>query len=298
MNNEQEHADDSTAVAREARTSRSWREWMDVLPGQKRDYFFLSLVVADILLLVFGGVYQPVFQRIGWDIGQVLLGFDQLVVILWALYLWARSRHSADRWAFARMHWYELIGLLPLGAIARSFLLLRGAKFGIAFYKLGRADQGDVAGMITRDITFRFRDVIVDTIADAVFLQSLRRVEEVMLRLDYSRLAHAAFNEYQEELRVAVNNAVRQRSIVGKLSSLPFLNGIGDMIGDDLSEVIKEVLETEAAGKIMKDITRGILHEMTGEVHKLDVERITGMSRPAGDEGISPESPEEDNAQE
>ena len=260
-----------------------------MLPGQRRDYFFLGLVIVDIFLLVFGSVYQPLFQRIGWDIAQLLLMFDQIVVIVWALYLFARSRHSDDRLTFLRTHWYELVGLLPLGAIARSFLLLRGAKFGIAFYKLGRADQGDVAGMITRDITFRFRDVIVDTIADAVFLQSLRRVEEVMLRLDYSRLAQDAFAEYQEELRVAVNNAVRQRSVVGKLSKLPFMDGFGDMIGDDLSEVIKDVLETEAAGKIMKDITRGILQEMAGQVYKLDVERITGMPLPAN----TPPDPQE-----
>ncbi len=271
---------DQPSATTDPRPSRSWRDWMRVLPGQKRDYFFLGLVAVDILLLLFGGTYQPLLQKTGRDISQILLVFDQVVVGLWSLYLLARARQSTDRWAFLRTHWYELVGLLPLGAITRSFLLLRAAKFAIAFYKLGRADQGDVAGMITRDITFRFRDVIVDTIADAVFLQSLRRVEEVMLRLDYSRLAHGAFNQYQEELRVAVNDAVHKQSLVGRLRTIPFLDGVGDLIGDELSRVIKEVLETEVAGKIMKDITKGILQEMAGQVHKLDVERITGTPRP------------------
>lgn len=256
---------------------RSWRSWWSALPGRRRDYFFLGLAAADILLMLLAGTYQPVFQRLGWDVGQILLIIDQLVVALWAVYLLIRLRQAGpeQRVAFLKTHWYEIVGLLPLGPIARSFLLLRGAKFAIAFYKLGRADAGDVAGMITRDLTFRFRDVIVDAIADAVFLQSLRRVREVMLRLDYSELAREAFGNHQEELRLVVNAAVKEKSTVGKISKLPFMGEFGEIIGDELSGVIQEVLETEAAGKIMKEITRGILEEMAGEVQKLDVERLT-----------------------
>lgn len=154
-----------------------------------------------------------------------------------------------------------------------------GKKNCIVFYRLGRADAGEVGAMTSRDFTLRFRDFIVDTIADVVFLQSLRRVQEVMLRLDYSQLARAAFGNHQEELRIVVNSAVQEKSTVGRISKLPFIGEFGEIIGDELSSVIREVLETEAAGKIMKEITRGILQEMAGEVQKLDVERLI---RPVG----------------
>lgn len=78
------------------------------------------------------------------------------------------------------MNWYEIIGVVPFYFL-RPFLILRGIKLLIAFYKLGQSGQ-NLSDIVTREITFRFRDVIVDTIADAVFLHSLERVEEVMIR--------------------------------------------------------------------------------------------------------------------
>lgn len=277
--NKDEGVKSSESRKEPGRIRRTLKFWYSVLPGRKIDYFLLTLAALDVLLLLvratYGGILGKGAPELLKFINPSIIVFDIFVVISWFFYFISRLRRSHNRMEFLRTHWYEILGMIPL-IVFRPFLLLRIMKFAIAFYKLGRSERS-VSGMITRDITFKFRDIIVDTIADAVFIRSLQRVEEVMLRLDYSELAHRAFQNHREEIRNAVNDALRSKSIVGEISKIPFMGGVADRLGEDLSQVIMEVLETNAAGNIMKDVTRGILGEMGERVRLLDVERITGQ---------------------
>ena len=270
--------DESQKLEEAILSKKNIKYWISLLPGRRIDYFFLGLAVLDIFLLLFINNNENLLKIFHIeDYLFVFTIFDYLVIAAWCLYLYSRyRREDTTKINFITQHWYEFVGLVPLAFPFRPFLLLRAAKFAIAFYKLGRSEN-DVSTMITRDITFRFRDIIVDTIADAVFMQSLQRVQEVMLRLDYSQLAHKAFQDHQEELREVVNEAIHSKSIVGELSKIPFLNTITDQLGEDISQIFMEVLETNTTGDIMKEITRGILQEMSQELKTLDLERITAQ---------------------
>ncbi|MCB1137919.1 MAG: hypothetical protein KDK23_04150 [Leptospiraceae bacterium] len=269
-------SDDQTEPKDESREpqKRSFRRLLSLLPGRKWDYFLLSLVVIDTLLLLLRGSYDVFLDR---RVSLALIGFDFFVLTLWGLDFLRRLWKEEDRWKFLTRNWYEVIGLIPI-VMLRPFLLLRGVKLGIAFYKLGKASE-DVSQSLTREITFRFRDIIVDTIADAVFLQSLGRVEEVMSRLDYAELARKAFKNHQEELDALVKESLHTKSMMGELSRIPFMDGVVNRIGGDVSKIISEVLEAEVAGSIMKEITRGILAEMHDRVRQLDLERLTSDGR-------------------
>ena len=247
------------------------------LPGRTWDYFLLSLVALDTLLLLLRGSYGDIFLDRRISLG--VIAFDLTVLMLWALDLLQKLRKEDDRWRYLATNWYEVIGLIPI-VMFRPFLLLRGVKLGIAFYKIGRSSE-PVSRSLTREITFRFRDIIVDTIADAVFLQSLTRVEEVMSRLNYAELARQAFKNHQQELDALVKESLHTKGMMGELARVPFMDGFVNRIGGDVSRIIAEVLEAEVAGSIMKEITRGILTEMHARVRELDVERLTsdGKSR-------------------
>lgn len=255
-------------------SGRSFRQKLKLLPGRKWDYVLLTLVAMDTLLLLLRGSYDVFLDR---RVSLGLIIFDLFVLTLWGLDFLRKLWREEDRWRFLTRNWYEVIGLIPI-VMLRPFLLLRGVKLGIAFYKIGKASE-DVSQSLTREITFRFRDVIVDTIADAVFLQSLGRVEEVMSRLDYAELARKAFRNHQEELDALVKESLHTKSMMGELSRIPFMNGFVNRIGADVSKIISEVLEAQVAGSIMKEITRGILVEMDNRVRQLDLERITSDSR-------------------
>ncbi len=246
------------------------------IPGRPFDYNLLLLVLIDIILLLISNSYGIFFTK---TLNFILVGFDIFVITIWGIDFLIRlkkEKSDKDKQKYLLTHWYEVIGLIPI-PIFRTFLLLRGVKLAIAFYKLEKAGE-EISKSLTREITFRFRDIIVDTIADAVFLQSLKRVEEVMIRLNYSELAKEAFKKYEDELTITVKSSLYSTTMMRELSRIPFMSGVVNYAGDEISKVISEIMETEVFGNIMKEITKGILKDMYDRVQKLDVERLTGKS--------------------
>lgn len=248
------------------------RRWFRIppLPGRKRDYYLLVLAGIDIILLQLSQSFDVIVSRQGRFLA---IGFDIFVLSLWGIDLLMRTLKAENRLDYLKRHWYEIAGIVPF-QIMRFLLLLRGAKLAIAFYKLGRTDE-EISQSLTREITFRFRDIIVDSIADAVFLQSLRRVEEVMMRLDYAALARRAFHNHQEELTATVKESLLSKSMMGELARVPFMQAFVDRTGEEVSTVITEVLEARVSGEIMREITREVLAAMYDRVQRLDLERLT-----------------------
>lgn len=230
----------------------------------------MGLAAIDVFFLLFVNSYKEFIHK---DIPAYVLAFDLFVIFLWGIEVWIKVRQKKDIKKYLRTNWYELIGIIPLYFL-RPFLLLRGVKLAIAFYRFGTSGQ-NVSEVLTREITFRFRDVIVDTIADAVFLHSLERVEEVMLRLDYSQLAKEAISKHNDQLNSKVNESLQSKFLLEELSKIPFMSQVSHKLGEDIGRMIAEVLETEVIGDIMKDITANILKEMAEHVKKLPLERIT-----------------------
>ncbi|WP_061243526.1 hypothetical protein [Leptospira interrogans] len=244
--------------------------WLRALPGSGREVFLLSFAVLDILLLLIYNSYKEILPK---ELYVYVIGFDFFVLTIWILELVSKFRKSKDPSSYFSMNWYEIIGVVPFYFL-RPFLILRGIKLLIAFYKLGQSGQ-NLSDIVTREITFRFRDVIVDTIADAVFLHSLERVEEVMIRLDYNGLAKKAFELHQDRFHAKVNESLQSKFLLGELSKIPFMGDISKRLGEDISSMITEILENEVTGEIMKQVTEGILKEMANHVKKLPIERIT-----------------------
>jgi hypothetical protein len=244
------------------------------LPGRPADYNLLLIAFIDIVLLMIINTYGVFLQK---QYNFFVYGLDIMVILIWGIDLSLRVRKQLTeekKRYYLLTHWYEVIGVIPI-PLFRPFLLLRGVKLAIAFYKLEKSGE-EISKTLTREITFRFRDIIVDTIADAVFLQSLKRVEEVMIRLNYAELAKHAFKKYEKELTEVVKNSLYSTTMMGELSKVPFMKGFVNYAGEEISKVISEIMETEVFGNIMKEITKGILEEMYQRVQKLDVERITG----------------------
>ncbi|MGQ2870654.1 hypothetical protein, partial [Leptospira santarosai] len=195
--------------------------WFRALPGSGRDLFLLSAAALDVFLLLTYNSYNEILPK---ELYVYVIGFDFFVLAVWVMELVSKFRKSKEPGTFFSMNWYEVVGVIPFYFL-RPFLLLRGMKILIAFYKLGQSGQ-NLSDIVTREITFRFRDVIVDTIADAVFLHSLERVEEVMIRLDYSQLAKKAFELHQNQFNIKVNEALKSKFLLGELSRIPFMGEI------------------------------------------------------------------------
>lgn len=266
--------------------TRRLRDWFKLIPARKTDYFLLTFLALDIVAMLFRDSYRDLFSSEGM---QYVRYFDFSLIGVWALDLLLRLRKQEDKLRYLKLHWYEILGLVPLQPF-RYLLVLRVAKIGIAYFRLLRSDR-DVSQLVVEEITFRFRDIFVDTISDAVFLRSLERVDDVMSRLDYVTLASAAFQKHQEAMSQAVNESIQSKSIIGELSRVPLMGSFVGRLGDDVGKIIIEVLETEVTGNIMKEITSGILREMNERVKLLDIERLTGRQMPVTEENPEAATP-------
>jgi len=247
------------------------RDWFRIIPARKTDYFLLGFLMVDLTAILIWLSYRDLLPE--WTF-QYFRYFDFGLIGLWSLDLFLRSRRQAEPLRYISAHWYEALGLIPLQPF-RFLLILRAAKIGIAFVRLLRSDR-EVGQLVVEEITFRFRDIFVDTISDAVFLRSLERVQEVMDRLDYVALARGAFQKHQEPMMKAVHSSIHSKSMVGELSKVPLMGSFVNRLGEDVSKIIIEVLETEVTGNIVKDMTTAILSQMGERVRLLDLERLTG----------------------
>ncbi|MCR9140754.1 MAG: hypothetical protein NXI24_00675 [bacterium] len=257
------------------RPQRSFREsvryWLSVIPGTKRDYFLITLGILDSIVILFSTNLIALFPFV---VTSAIVAFDISVVVIWGLFFLHRFLKEKDRWSYVSYHWYEVIGLVPIPLSSlRLFLLLRAVKLVIAYYKLGRAEQ-DVSQLLTRDLTFRFRDAIVDTIADAVFMQSLNRVEEVMMTLDYEKVSRAAMERHREDLRATVEESLSSKSMIGELRRIPLMGVFADRLTKDVGLVVAEILEQKVLGDIMRDVSSSVLAAMHTRLRDIGVDRI------------------------
>lgn len=243
---------------------------MSVIPGTRLDYFLVVLAALDIFILMFGSSYIGYLPKY---VNIFILFYDYFVITLWALDTFSSLRKSNDRIEYLKTHWYEFAGLIPLGPM-RIFLLLRVVKLAILYYKFGRSRQ-NISELQNKEYSFRFRDVFIDAIADIVFLQSLRRVEEVMLRLDYNKLATDVLTRHEEQLRIAIKENIEKNSIIGDISKIPLLGPVSKGLGNSVSDAVIDLMQQKVLGEIFQEITATILSDMHSSLRELDLGRIT-----------------------
>jgi hypothetical protein len=241
------------------------------IPGSRKDHFFLGIVGLD---LVFFQISSSYGNFISEDVLFGFLLFDFFVIGVWGIDLFGRWREAESKWNFFQVYWYEIIGIFPF-TFFRPFLLLRVLKIWLAYAKLFGKDK-DVTKLTAQELSFRFKDLILDTISDAVFLKSLDRVEEVMVRLDYSTVSRRILQKHEATLLAEFNSSLKSKSVAGAMARIPILEGISRKMGEDFAKVFQEILETEVMGEIIKEFTHEILFQMSHHVKSLDVERIVG----------------------
>jgi hypothetical protein len=267
---------ESTTNLKNPKKSSLWKRGLYFfrrIPGSKKDHFFLTIVLIDLFFFMLEDSYGAFLSS---DALFVFLIFDFLVIIIWGIDLFRRFRKHEDKVDFLLTYWYEVLGILPFN-IFRPFLLLRAVKIWLAYAKLFGKEK-DIGKLNTKELTYKFRDMILDTISDAVFLKSLDRVEEVMVRLDYASLSKSIIEKYESQLLNEFNESMKTKEVAGAMARMPILEKFSKQISEDYAKVFKEMLESEVMGEIIKEFTKAIMERMASQVKNLDVERLVGSS--------------------
>ncbi|MCB1159297.1 MAG: hypothetical protein KDK45_17475, partial [Leptospiraceae bacterium] len=221
-------------------------------PGTKRDLRLLVLLAFDLLFLLLRNSYSWLFPNY---FSYSVVVIDIFTCLFWGYDFYKRWKPHEDKAKLLQSDWYEIIGLLPFH-IFRPLLLLRALKLWISFYKLGGSRE--VSRMITSEFTFRFRDVIVDTIADAVFIKSVERVNELSNQIDYKSIVKSIFEKHKEELKDSLEKALQSRDIIKALSSLPLMESLPARLSEDSIEIMGEMMDEEASLAFLKDFSYDI----------------------------------------
>jgi hypothetical protein len=248
--------------------------WRSYIPISKREYFLHVILILDSALLLFKNSYESFLPQFA---SGIILSIDILVVTLWGFWFFYKLKSKENKIAYMEDNWYFIPGLLPF-QVLRFFLLLSTIKLAIITYKFIKRGIKDPKQFINREINFRFIDLFVDAISDAIFLRSLERVEEVVQGMDFAKLNSEIMNKHKENIRLLIQSSLESKNSIKRLNDIPFLNGITYELSKEVTDSILESANHPAIGEIMKEINLSILKVMDDRVRKLDLDRITNES--------------------
>lgn len=247
------------------------REWKEFIPIPRREIFYHILLFIDCMLILFRVSYETLIpDRLNYG----LLGFDFIISAIWAISFYGKVRKKDDKWNYIKDRWYHIAGLIPF-PIFRLLLLLSTLKLIILVYKFIKRGEKNREEFLDKELHFRFQDIIVDTISDAIFLRSLQRVEEVVQRMEFDKISREILKSHRQEIQKMVSDSLNTKPFMKQLNTMPFFAGVTSQLSKDITEMMIETMENEVLGKIMKDMNLYVLKEMDNHVRQLDLDRIT-----------------------
>lgn len=247
-------------------------DWKNSLPITKKDYFFHTILILDCCLILFKDSYEGLIPYYSFSLA--IFGFDFLVVTIWGISFLRRLKKQDDKLDYIFNRWYIVLGLFPF-SLFRLFLLLATIKHILLILKYIQRGVKDRESFTDREFDVTFHSMFVDSISDAIYLNSLKRVEEVVNRLEFDKITKQIIDKYEDQLKRLVKESIQNKSVVGKLEAIPLLRGISAQLAEDVTSVILETMEAETTSNITRELNLFILKEMEANVKSLGLDRIS-----------------------
>lgn len=242
--------------------------WRDDLRDSARlirplDWLMLALALIAICLVGWAIVARPEGRTL-----SILFAIDYSLCVLFAGQFVLRWKRSGFSRHWLGRNWYELLGMIPLQptisggywiAVLRVVILL--ARFGIA---LNHAFGHE----FTHRTLLRIRNAIVGAISGALTIAVLDRVAEVLAQGTYTRNVSRALEDNQNELRVMIAEKLREDQQAGRLSRLPFVNDLIEVLIDTCMRVVEQVLRDPRTDRLVADILRENLSQIRAAVEE------------------------------
>lgn len=236
------------------------------------------------------------------DLAFVTVFFIDFVVG-WIL---AAVRHTHHRWYFFPfLHWYDLLGCIPVG----GFRFLRLLRLVTILYRLNKSGAIDLSRTGFAKLLRKYYSVAVEEVTDRVVIRILTDVQEevrhggpLVERIvdDVVRPAQAqivewlshrvriaagsAYTRYRPEIDAyihrRVDSAVRSNTALARLSRVP-------MVGSTIRDTARRAME-----ELVRDIVHGVLQDLVSEHNKRLIDETADV---LFDALVAPEEDEELN---
>jgi hypothetical protein len=254
--------------------SQSLKKIINSLPISKFIYFLHFLLIIDILLILIRISYMPFIHENFLILTYV---FDLIIITVWGLDFIKKIYSKENKLNYLQSRWYNILGLFPF-PLFRFFLLLNTLKLSIIVYKFIKSNKQDFSSFKDKELNFSFRDYFIDSISDAIFLRSLERVKEVVIRLDFQELASKSLENNQANLYSLIKSSIDSKIKSNILFTNSIANNFSEQLTNIVLNILKEILQNKIAGDITKDLNLLVIEEMDKHVRQLDLDRIITKS--------------------
>lgn len=287
------------------------------------DFLMLALLVINLVFILFDALFMTHYFRATLDylspaIAEAYLPFHHNFILIDLIFVGIFFTEFCVRWCaavvrkeylrwyfFPFIHWYDLIGCIPLGA-TRMFRFLR--IFSI-LYRLHKYKIVDLTGSKLFKFIAFYYDVLIEELSDRIVVKVLSDaqkdlregsplIEEVATRVVATRkdtlsqwvssvMTHAGESIEDEKagmvirdhVKESVSKAVRENAEVSRLKLVPVLgntieNTLESAVVDIVIQSVIHLLKDMSPQKINYFLTYGVTASVFSEDNALDKEII------------------------
>lgn len=221
----------------------------------------LALAAVDVLALFVVDVYADFLP--GAVDGRVLIA-DLGLVVVFAVAFLVRAAQASEAARYARTHWYDLVGLIPIAHWAfRSFRLVGFLRAYVVRQRpIGGSSGKHWTDELARLAVARYRDVQVDELADPLVVSSIERLRDPLAATRWSEAIGGSLDARRPQIRACVGDALTQDPRLGRLArTRPGRYLVGEVTDATLAATVETLRSEEmdrALGEAVEEALDGV----------------------------------------
>jgi hypothetical protein len=233
------------------------------------DYFLVALAIASLGLVIAEQVASTYLARRPEVLWWLILADIAICGVFAIEFLW-RMRGVADKWAYTKSRWYDVLGMIPVShPFFRGFRLLRILRIVVITSRFVRATNRSFGEMLFESTVRRFRDVLVDVIGGAVALRGLSMVQPWLVRARFAEQVGEAMEVRRVDIRRMVQDSMR-RLPGGRMFALPPMRGAIERAESAAVQAVIDVLKSDELNRVVQVSTQNVLEELRASIAESD----------------------------
>lgn len=244
-------------------------------PVTIRDWTFVGLAVVSIVLLVardvYGGFLPPLAD-------QLIVAADLSILLLFAGEFVYEIRRASNKVVYARNHWYEIVGMVPIAHWGlRAFRLVRLLRmYVVERYPEEVEPERDWSYALVRGLIMHYRNVLLEEITDPIIMTSLNVIEDPLARAEHAKALGASIRERRENIHAIVLDSVTNTKGLRTFARTRYGQDIVRAVTESTLETTIHTLESEELNKVISDSIREVLDEVRSKVREKSYALETG----------------------
>lgn len=291
------------------------------------DIAMVVLVILNLIFIIFDwnfgyeffrhflkSVAPPFYQFYATQIHPNFLLYDLFFVSIFVTELLVRwglaiKRRTYYKWFFYPfVHWYDVLGCIPLGAF-RSLRFLRIVSMTIRLHKMGAVD---IRHLYVYQLGYKYYKIVMEEISDRVVLNVLDGLQEeirygspvtdklittvikphqdtltVWLSHRVKKVTEHNYEQYRDEIKEYIESAIREAVQDNKeVKNIRLIPVLGKQVSDALQESVSDItfnvinslvrdLASDRNNKVIQEITDILFDTLLLEEEDKELNEVT-----------------------